>query len=184
VRPDRPTRPRLAETARPPAVADEPQRRDDLISHLLDEDCSSAEILGECITFAAAGMVTTREFVNVAAWHLFTDDALLDRYRAAEEPERLAILHELLWLEPVVGHLKRRTTAPVELLTEDHETVTVPAQVPRREHRDPGDRRLPHQAVRDPGRADGDAAARVVQRRDRRLRTARHGRRRVSDSPR
>ncbi|MGI8305472.1 cytochrome P450 [Saccharopolyspora hattusasensis] len=112
---------------RPAVRARRKQRRDDLISHLLDEGCSSAEILGECITFAAAGMVTTREFVSVAAWHLFTDEALLDRYRAAEEPERLAILHELLRLEPVVGHLKRRTTAPVELPTDDEETVTVPA---------------------------------------------------------
>jgi cytochrome P450 len=109
---------------RPAVRARRAQRRDDLISHLLDDGCSSAEILGECITFAAAGMVTTREFVNLAAWHLFTDSALLDRYRAAEETERLAILHELLRLEPVVGHLKRRTTAPVELPTDD-EPVTV-----------------------------------------------------------
>ncbi|MEV0700514.1 cytochrome P450 [Saccharopolyspora sp. NPDC050389] len=111
---------------RPAVRARRKQRRDDLISHLLDEGCSSAEILGECITFAAAGMVTTREFVNLAAWHLFTDEPLRDRYRAAEEPERLAILHELLRLEPVVGHIRRRTTAPVELPTEDEETVTVP----------------------------------------------------------
>ncbi|MGP4016292.1 cytochrome P450 [Saccharopolyspora sp. 5N708] len=111
---------------RPAVRARREKRRDDLISHLLDEGCSSAEILGECITFAAAGMVTTREFVNLAAWHLFTDSELLDRYRAADETERLAILHELMRLEPVVGHLKRRTTAPVELPTEDEETVTVP----------------------------------------------------------
>nr|WP_200069099.1 cytochrome P450 [Saccharopolyspora sp. HNM0986] len=91
------------------------ERRDDVISHLLDEGCSSAEILAECITFAAAGMVTTREFVNLAAWHLLTTPELLARYRAADEPERLAVLHELLRLEPVLGHLRRRTTAPLEL---------------------------------------------------------------------
>ncbi|MBB5158063.1 cytochrome P450 [Saccharopolyspora phatthalungensis] len=111
---------------RPAVRARRAQRRDDLISHLLDEGCSSAEILGECVTFAAAGMVTTREFVNLAAWHLFTDGQLLTRYRAAEERDRLAILHELLRLEPVVGHLKRRTTAPVELPNGGNDTVTVP----------------------------------------------------------
>ena len=100
---------------RPAVRARRTRRRDDLISHLLDEGCSSVEILGECITFAAAGMVTTREFIAVAAWHLFTDQPLLDRYRTAGEPERLAILHEILRLEPVVAHLLRRTTAAVEL---------------------------------------------------------------------
>ncbi|WP_344618400.1 cytochrome P450, partial [Dactylosporangium salmoneum] len=88
-------------------------RRDDLISHLLDEGCRDGEILGEVITFAAAGMVTTREFINVAAWHLFTDQELLQRYRESPEPSRMALLHELLRLEPVVGNLKRRTTAPL-----------------------------------------------------------------------
>ncbi|MFI9012069.1 cytochrome P450 [Actinosynnema sp. NPDC053489] len=107
---------------RPAVRARRARRRDDLISHLLDEGCSSAEILGECLTFAAAGMVTTREFVVVAAWHLFTDDDLRARYLAAGEPERLAVLHEVLRLEPVIGHLKRRTTADVEV-----GGVTVPA---------------------------------------------------------
>lgn len=27
------------------------------------------EILAECITYGAAGMVTTREFIAVVAWH-------------------------------------------------------------------------------------------------------------------
>ena len=65
------------------------------------------------VTFGAAGMITTREFINVAAWHLFQDEALRARYLEADEPERFAVLHELLRLEPVVGNLKRRTTAPV-----------------------------------------------------------------------
>lgn len=110
---------------RPAVRARRTDRRDDLISHLLDEGCSAAEILGECITFAAAGMITTREFVNLAAWHLFTDSTLLEGYRAADEPERLAILHELLRLEPIVGTLKRRATAPIELPTNDGNPVTV-----------------------------------------------------------
>jgi cytochrome P450 len=95
---------------RPAVRARRRQRRDDLISHLIDEGCRDGEILGECLTFAAAGMVTTREFVNVVAWHLFTDDALRHRYTIGDETTRVALLHDLLRLEPVVGNLKRRTT--------------------------------------------------------------------------
>ncbi|WP_406005224.1 cytochrome P450 [Streptomyces sp. NBC_00637] len=91
------------------------REREDLISHLLAEGCSGAEILGECLTYAAAGMVTTREFICVAAWHLFDDPELLDRYRAAEEPERLGLLREILRLEPVIGRLSRRATAPMRV---------------------------------------------------------------------
>jgi cytochrome P450 len=111
---------------RPAARARRRERRDDLISHLIDEGCSNAEILGECLTFAAAGMITTREFVNVAAWHLFNDNALLERYRRAEEADRLAILHEILRLEPVVGRLRRRTTTSIDVPGAEG-VVTVPA---------------------------------------------------------
>ncbi|MEU9337001.1 cytochrome P450 [Streptomyces sp. NPDC048290] len=107
---------------RPAVRARRRERRDDLISHLLDDGCSSTEILGECLTFAAAGMVTTREFISAAAWHLFSEPDLLAHYRAADEPDRLAVLGEILRLEPVVGRLSRRTTEPLEL-----PGVTVPA---------------------------------------------------------
>ncbi|MDU0291324.1 cytochrome P450 [Saccharothrix longispora] len=105
-----------------PAVRDRrARRRDDLVSHLLDEGCTAGDVLGECVTFAAAGMVTTREFIVVAAWHLFTDDALRTTYLTAGEPGRLAVLHEVLRLEPVIGQVRRRTTAPVTVAG-----VTVP----------------------------------------------------------
>lgn len=82
----------------------------DIISHLLAEGYSTADILVECVTYGTAGMVTTREFICMAAWHLLTDADLGARFRAAKRPERLAILGELLRLEPVVGHLYRRAT--------------------------------------------------------------------------
>lgn len=95
------------------------QRSEDVISQLLDADFSDLDILTECVTYGAAGMVTTREFISVAVWHLLDHPELLDRYRRAEMDERLAILNETLRLEPVVGHLYRRTTAPLTIETAD-----------------------------------------------------------------
>ncbi|WP_425247051.1 cytochrome P450 [Streptomyces sp. NEAU-NA10] len=114
---------------RPAIRAHRRRTRDDLISHLLSQGCSDAEILGECLTYAAAGMVTTREFICVAAWHLFTDPQLLDRYRAADEPERLGLLQEILRLEPVVGRLSRRATAPLRMPTADGEATVGPGEL-------------------------------------------------------
>lgn len=100
--------------------------REDVISHLLTKDYNDAEILTECITYAAAGMVTTREFITVAAWHLLENPALREGYLAAPETERKDILEEILRLEPVVGHLYRRTTADLQL-GKGATAVTIPA---------------------------------------------------------
>jgi cytochrome P450 len=99
-----------------PAIRARKRRpKDDVISHLLTKNYSNTEILTECVTYGAAGMVTTREFISVAAWHLLERPELRKRYVEAPEEERLAILHEILRLEPVVTHLIRRTTAEIEL---------------------------------------------------------------------
>jgi cytochrome P450 len=111
---------------RPAIAARRRQRRDDLISHLLDEGCSNAEVLGECVTFAAAGMITTREFITVAAWHLFTDDDLRAAYVNGDQAGRLAILEEILRVEPVVADLARWTTAEVSVPAPDG-PVRIPA---------------------------------------------------------
>jgi cytochrome P450 len=111
---------------RPAVAARRTQRRDDLISHLIDEGCNNGEILGECVMFASAGMVTTREFITLVAWHLFTDDALRTGYVRGDEKSRAAILHEILRLEPVVANLARWTTADIELSGPDG-PVTIPA---------------------------------------------------------
>jgi cytochrome P450 len=107
---------------RPAVRARRRQRRDDLISHLIGEGCTKPEILGECVTFAAAGMVTTREFITVVAWHLLTDDELRLAYLGGGEKQRHAILHEILRLEPVVANLARTTTADIPA-----GPVTIPA---------------------------------------------------------
>ena len=99
--------------------------REDVISHLVGKGYSDAEILTECVTYAAAGMVTTREFIVMAAWHLLENAPLRHHYLAADEAGRQGVLQELLRLEPVVGHLYRRTTAQLSL-THEGETFTIP----------------------------------------------------------
>lgn len=102
------------------------QPAEDVISTLLGQGFSDLDILTECVTYGAAGMATTREFITVAAWHLLDRPDLLARYRAAQISERLDILNEILRLEPVIGHLTRRATQPVTLSTPEGEQV-VPA---------------------------------------------------------
>ena len=87
----------------------------DIVSHLVAEGYSDTDILVECVTYGTAGMVTTREFIVMAAWHLLQDEGLRERYLAGDEAERLAILHEIIRLEPVVGHLYRRAQTQIPL---------------------------------------------------------------------
>ncbi|HTJ58010.1 MAG TPA: cytochrome P450 [Devosiaceae bacterium] len=89
--------------------------REDVISHLLAHGYKGSEILTECVLFGAAGMVTTREFITIAALHLIERPALRQRFVAAGDEEQRAILEEILRLEPVIGKLYRRATAPFEL---------------------------------------------------------------------
>jgi len=107
---------------RPSVAARRRKPQDDLISHLIGEGCSNGEILGECVTFGAAGMVTTREFITLAAWHLFTDDELRQAFVAGEEKERVAILHEILRLDPIITNLYRWTTEDQQV-----DGTTIPA---------------------------------------------------------
>jgi cytochrome P450 len=92
--------------------------QEDVVSHLLSLKYSDPEILTECVTYAAAGMVTTREFISVAAWHFLEQPELHARYLVAEEAERFEMLHEVLRLEPVVAHLYRRASADIPLSSE------------------------------------------------------------------
>lgn len=100
---------------RPAIQARRAERREDVISHLLDEGYPDKAILVECMTYAVAGMITTREFIVMAAWHLFGDDMLRKRYLAGEEGEQIAILEEIMRLDPVVNMLARRATADAQM---------------------------------------------------------------------
>jgi len=98
--------------------------RQDVISHLIAEGYTNADILVECVTYGTAGMVTTREFITMAAWHLLGNRPLRERYLVAGQAERFAILNEIIRLEPVVGHLYRRVQGAFDI-TEGEDTVTV-----------------------------------------------------------
>lgn len=101
--------------ARPAIRARRKAPQDDIISHLIAEGYTDLDILVECVTYGTAGMVTTREFICMAALHLLGDDALRERYLVAGQRERHAILAEIIRLEPVVGHLYRRVQEAIEV---------------------------------------------------------------------
>lgn len=56
--------------------------QDDVISHLLGKKYSDKALLIECLTYGSAGMMTTREFIVTAAWYLFEQRELRERYLA------------------------------------------------------------------------------------------------------
>ena len=101
---------------RPAIRARRARPQQDVITHLIAEGYTDPEILIECVTYGAAGMVTTREFISMCTWHLLRDDALRSSYLAAPERERYLLLHEILRLEPIVGHLFRRASRDLEVV--------------------------------------------------------------------
>jgi cytochrome P450 len=100
--------------------------KEDVISHTLKEGYKPLEILTECVTYGAAGMVTTREFICFAAWHMLEHEELKTQYLNVDEKTRYKILHELLRLEPVVERLHRRASRDLEVPTKNG-SVTIPA---------------------------------------------------------
>jgi len=104
---------------KPAIAARRAQRREDVISKLLDEGRSDIEIMVECTTFGLAGMGTTREFITVAAWHLFDNEALRRRFLDGDDADRMAILMEILRLEPQASMIYRTATEETEGVAPD-----------------------------------------------------------------
>ena len=91
-----------------PAIRDRRANpQDDILSHLIKIGLSDKAILMECMTYAAAGMVTTREFIVMAAWHMFDNAELRARFTSGSEEQQFAILAEVLRLEPIAAFLYR-----------------------------------------------------------------------------
>jgi cytochrome P450 len=99
---------------KPAIAARRAQRRDDVISKLLDEGRSDMEIMVEGITFGLAGQGTTREFIVVAAWHLFDNVGLRQRFLDGGDSEKTAILMEILRLEPQASMIYRTAAKDVD----------------------------------------------------------------------
>jgi hypothetical protein len=104
---------------KPAIAARRAERREDVISKLLDEGRSDIEILVECTTFGLAGMGTTREFIVVAAWHLFDNHALRQRFLDGDDADRMAILMEILRLEPQASMIYRTAIEAADGITDD-----------------------------------------------------------------
>ncbi|VAW42909.1 Putative cytochrome P450 hydroxylase [hydrothermal vent metagenome] len=111
---------------RPAIKVRQAEPQEDVISHLLASGYGNTEIMTECITYGAAGMVTTREFISVALWHCLENREWHQLMLTADQNTRYTFLHELLRLKPVVGHLYRKTTAALTLQSEG-KAITIPA---------------------------------------------------------
>lgn len=81
---------------------------DDVISFLVREGYSDQEILVECMTYATAGMITTREFIVMACWHLLEKEDLRRQFLEGSEETQFAILDEILRIDPVAAYVYRR----------------------------------------------------------------------------
>ncbi|HET6331838.1 MAG TPA: cytochrome P450 [Polyangiales bacterium] len=90
------------------------ERRDDIISQTLDKNYSDRAIMIECMTYATAGMVTTRELIVMAAWHLFDRPDIRERFVASDEDGQMAILMEILRLEPIAAMIYRRADEDIQ----------------------------------------------------------------------
>ncbi|PEQ12927.1 cytochrome [Novosphingobium sp. PC22D] len=88
--------------------------REDVITYMVQNDYSKKGMLMECLSYGGAGMMTTREFIVMCAWHMFEKDALRERFLNGDEADQFAILEEILRLEPVASLLHRRAQEPVE----------------------------------------------------------------------
>ncbi len=92
--------------------------RDDVISFLVKENFSKKGIIMECMSYGGAGMMTTREFIVMCAWHLFEKPELQQRFLTGDEDDQFAILEEILRLEPVASMLHRRAAENTEDMAE------------------------------------------------------------------
>jgi len=75
---------------------------------MIAENYSRRSILLECMIYGTAGMVTTRELISMCVWHLLESDTLKQRYLDGDEDDQLAIVNEILRLEPVAGMVYRK----------------------------------------------------------------------------
>jgi cytochrome P450 len=103
----------LMRDVRPTVKARRKAPLDDVISRMVAENYSEKAILIDAMTLCGAAMQTTREFISLVAWHLIERGDLRQQFLDGDYEAKMAILEEILRLEPIVSTLYRR--APAEL---------------------------------------------------------------------
>lgn len=101
----------------PAAEARRKEPKDDVISYMVKENYSKQAMVIECQTYAGAGVTATKEFIVLAAWQLFDHPDLRKRFLEATEAEQVAILEEILRLDPAGNYMYRQST--IEMPTAD-----------------------------------------------------------------
>jgi cytochrome P450 len=91
-----------------PAVATRRlEPKEDIISHMIAKNYTKRAMLVECFIYGMAGMTTTRELMTMAAWHMLEDAELKRAYLNSDEAGQLAIVEEILRLEPITSQIYR-----------------------------------------------------------------------------
>jgi cytochrome P450 len=98
----------LVRDVRPTVRARRKRPQEDVISRMVAQNYSEKAILIDTMTLCGAGMQTTREFISLVVWHLLTNAELRHQYEAADYDGQMAILEEILRLEPIVSTLYRK----------------------------------------------------------------------------
>jgi len=88
--------------------------QDDVITYMVKENYSKRGMIMEALSYGGAGMMTTREFIVMCAWHMFEKAELRERFLNADDADKFAILEEILRLEPVASFVHRRVAEPME----------------------------------------------------------------------
>jgi cytochrome P450 len=101
----------------PAAEARRKEPRDDVVSYMVRENYSKQAMVIECQTYAGAGVTATKEFIVLAAWQMFDHPDLLKQFLDGSEAEQIAILEEILRLDPAGNYMYRQST--IELPTAD-----------------------------------------------------------------
>jgi cytochrome P450 len=86
----------------------------DVMTYMVQNNYSKKGMIIEVMTYAGAGVSTTREFMVLAAWQLFDHPELKERFLAGDEEEQFAIIEEILRIDPIAGYLYRKPVSDVE----------------------------------------------------------------------
>jgi cytochrome P450 len=97
----------------PAAQARLKEPKDDVISHMAKENYSRQAMFIECMTYAGAGVSTTREFIVMCCWQLFDHPEVRERFLAGDEADQFAIIEEILRLDPVANYVYRQSTIDI-----------------------------------------------------------------------